>query len=149
MGSSQETLSIPVKLHQWGSDTGASLPERRQATRESPSQQPVSAAIDMHISRVGQKYHNPDPLLQLIGPANDVTILIGGQQFLALIDSGAQLSTMSESLESPGSSGVSVGIRNIICQSITIPAKTVIAKVAAANVVPHSFAPNVESNEQL
>ena len=49
----------------------------------------------------------------------------------------------------PGSSRVSVGIRNISCQSITIPAKTVIAKVAAANVVPHSYAPNVESNEQL
>ena len=32
---------------------------------------------------------------------------------------------------------------------VTIPAKTVIAKIAAANVVPHSYAPNVESNEQL
>ena len=30
-----------------------------------------------------------------------------------------------------------------------IPAKTVIAKIATANVVPHSYAPNVESNEQL
>ena len=30
-----------------------------------------------------------------------------------------------------------------------IPAKTVIAKIAAANVVPHSYTPNVESNEQL
>ena len=45
-----------------------------------------------------QKYHNPDPLLQLIGLANEATILIEGQQFLALIDSGAQLSTMSELL---------------------------------------------------
>ena len=49
----------------------------------------------------------------------------------------------------PGSSRVSVGIRNISCQRITIPAKTIIAKVAAANVIPHSYAPNVESNEQL
>ena len=45
-----------------------------------------------------QKYHNPDPLLWLIGLANEATILIEGQQFLALIDSGAQLSTMSELL---------------------------------------------------
>ena len=52
----------------------------------------------MHISQVVQKYHNPDPLLRLIGPANEATILIEGQQFLALIDSGAQLSTMPESL---------------------------------------------------
>ena len=42
-----------------------------------------------------QKYHNLDPLLQLIGLANEATIIIEGQQFLALIDSGAQLSTMS------------------------------------------------------
>ena len=44
---------------------------------------------------------------------------------------------------------MSIDIRNISCQSVTIPAKTVIAKLAAANVVPHSYAPNVESNEQL
>ena len=49
----------------------------------------------------------------------------------------------------PGSSRVSIGIRNISCQSVTIPAKTVVAKIAATNVVPPSYAPNVESNEQL
>ena len=49
----------------------------------------------------------------------------------------------------PGSLQVSIGIRNISCQSVTKPAKTVVAKIAAANVVPHSYAPNVESNEQL
>ena len=52
----------------------------------------------MQISWVVQKYHNPDPLLRLIGPANEATIIVEGQQFLALIDGGAQLSTMSESL---------------------------------------------------
>ena len=49
----------------------------------------------------------------------------------------------------PGSSRVSIGIRNIHCKSITIPAKTAIAKVASANVVPHSYAPNVENNKKL
>ena len=49
----------------------------------------------------------------------------------------------------PGSSRVLVGIRNISCKSVTIPAKTAITKVTAANVVPHSYAPNVENNEQL
>ena len=43
----------------------------------------------------------------------------------------------------------SLSIRNISCQSVTIPAKTIIAKIATANVVPHSYAPNVERNEQL
>ena len=48
-----------------------------------------------------------------------------------------------------GSSRVSVGIRNLSCKKITVPAKSVIAKIAAANMVPHSYAPNVENNEQL
>ena len=77
---------------------GASLPGRGQATQESSSKKPVSSVVDMHISREGQRYHNPDQLLQLIGPANEATIIIEGQQFLALMDSGAQLSMMSESL---------------------------------------------------
>ena len=81
-----------------GSDMGASLPERGQTTKESSSQQPVSSAIDMHISQEGQRYHNPDPLLRLIGLANEATIIIEGQWFSALVDSGAQLSMMSESL---------------------------------------------------
>ena len=49
----------------------------------------------------------------------------------------------------PGSSRVLIGIRNISCKSITIPVKTAIAKVATVNVVPHSYALNVENNEQL
>ena len=32
---------------------------------------------------------------------------------------------------------------------ITIPAKSTFAKIAAANIVPHSYAPNIENNEQL
>ena len=47
---------------------------------------------------MAEKYHNPDPLLRLIGPANEATIIVEGQEFKALIDSGAQLSTISESL---------------------------------------------------
>ena len=50
----------------------------------------------MQISQVVQRYHNLDPLLRLIGPANEA--IVEGQRFLELIDSGAQLSMMSESL---------------------------------------------------
>ena len=303
-----------------GSGTGISLPDNGQATQGSSSQQPISSTIDMQISWVVQKYHNPDPLLRLIGLANEATIIIEAQQILVLIDSGAQISTMSKLLvqalglpvyklnnlieievsgegttpysgyvkarltipgieqmgkdllfmvtndspymqrvpiqlrtlhiwealqlatdeerrtlspawltvsfspqtlsksgvleepnfdlnqvkekvkltkavtikpfqtvhvsgftecdqhfkrvnvivESdpkidyettipingytmlkPGSSRVSVGIRNISCKSIMIPAKTTIAKIATVNVVPHSFAPNIENNKQL
>ena len=52
----------------------------------------------MKVSQVVDRYHNPDPLLRLIGPANEATIIAEGQKFPALINSRAQLSTMSESL---------------------------------------------------
>ena len=47
----------------------------------------------------------------------------------------------------PGSSRVSVGIQNLSCRQVTIPAKTSFAKIAAANVIPHSYAPNVEDKD--
>ena len=52
----------------------------------------------MKISQVANRYHNPDPLLRLIGPVNEAKIVVEEQEFSALIDSGAQLLTMSESL---------------------------------------------------
>ena len=77
---------------------GQSLPDHRPETGRSPSSEPISSAINMKISQVANKYHNPDLLLRLIGPANEATVIIEGQEFKALIDSGAQLLTMSESL---------------------------------------------------
>ena len=49
----------------------------------------------------------------------------------------------------PGSSMVSIGIQNISCRQITIPDKTNFAKMAAANMVPHSYTPIVECDEQV
>ena len=77
---------------------GQSLTDDQQETRQSPSPEPISSAIDMKVSQVTEKYHNPDPLVRLIGPANEAVILVEGQEFPALIDSRAQLSTMSEAL---------------------------------------------------
>ena len=50
------------------------------------------------ISKVLQKYHNPDPIARLIGPANEMFVNIEGKSYLALIDNGAQLSVLLESL---------------------------------------------------
>ena len=77
---------------------GQSLPDDRQETRWSPFPEPISSAIDMKVSQVTEKYHNPDPLVRLIGLANEAIIIVEGQEFPALIDSRAQLSTMSEAL---------------------------------------------------
>ena len=52
----------------------------------------------MKISQVAEKYHNPDPLVRLIGLANEAIVIVEGQEFPALINSGAHLLTMSEAL---------------------------------------------------
>ena len=43
----------------------------------------------------GSKYHNPDPLCQLIGPKNEVEVIVNDEQVTALVDSGAQISAVS------------------------------------------------------
>ena len=48
----------------------------------------------------------------------------------------------------PRSSRVSVGLRNLSCKSVTIRSKTVVAAVAAANLVPLSMAPNLEGEDK-
>ena len=43
------------------------------------------------------EYHNPDPLVQLIGPANEGKVKIEGVEITALIDTGACMSAMTKS----------------------------------------------------
>ena len=40
-------------------------------------------------------YHNPDPLGQLVGEANESKVIVEGQETRALLDSGSQLSAIS------------------------------------------------------
>ena len=47
-----------------------------------------------------------------------------------------------------GSSRVLIGLRNLSCKSVTIKSKTVVATVAAANLVPMSMAPNLEGEDK-
>ena len=49
----------------------------------------------------------------------------------------------------PGSSRVSIGLQNHSCHSVTIIAKAIIAKITAANIVPHSLAPNLDNEDML
>ena len=48
--------------------------------------------------KVLQKYHNPDLIARLIGLANEMFVNTEGESYLALIESGAQLSALLESL---------------------------------------------------
>ena len=43
---------------------------------------------------IGEEYYSPDPIAQLIGKANEACILVDDVECLALIDSGAQISTI-------------------------------------------------------
>ena len=40
-------------------------------------------------------YHNPDPLGQLVGEANESKVIVEGQESKALLDSGSLLSAIS------------------------------------------------------
>ena len=43
----------------------------------------------------GSKYHNPDPLCRLIGPKNEVEVIVNDEQVTVLVNSGAQISAVS------------------------------------------------------
>ena len=45
--------------------------------------------------KMADRYHNPDPLIQLIGPVNESTVILEGKEYPALLDSGAQPSGIS------------------------------------------------------
>ena len=42
----------------------------------------------------GSRYHKPDPLCRLIGPWNEVEVIVNDEQVTALVDSGAQISAV-------------------------------------------------------
>ena len=48
----------------------------------------------------------------------------------------------------PGSSRAKVALRNLTSREITLKSKTCIAKMAAANVVPHMLAPKIVKNTE-
>ena len=45
------------------------------------------------------EYHNPDPLVRLIGPANEGKVKIEGVETTALIDTGACMLVMTKVLQ--------------------------------------------------
>ena len=47
----------------------------------------------------GRGYYNPDPLYRLIGPANETEVNVEGVGMKALINSGAQISAISKSMD--------------------------------------------------
>lgn len=63
--------------------------------------------------------------------------------------SGVVLAIPSYSQLKPGSSKVSVGLRNYSCRTVTIRAKSVVATISAANVIPGKLAAKESGGEVL
>ena len=45
----------------------------------------------------GPQYHNPDPLVRLIGPPNEAPVVVEGIPITSLVDSGANMSAITRS----------------------------------------------------
>ena len=97
MGTSQKVVPITFKLHEGRDGQGTSLPsqERDETASCLKSKHPTMIS---KISKVLQKYHNPAPIARLIGPGKETKVQIEGKSYLELIDSGAQLLALPESL---------------------------------------------------
>ena len=72
----------------------------RSRTDSRPGVSLIKSCIknDSTLLKQSDLYLNPDPLMRLIGQANETQVKIEGQNFTALIDSGAQISQLTESL---------------------------------------------------
>ena len=72
----------------------------RSRTDSRPGVSLIKSCIknDSTLLKQSDLYLNPDPLLRLIGQANETQVKIENQNFTALVDSRAQISQLTESL---------------------------------------------------
>ena len=63
--------------------------------RLKPARRPTSTSSK--VIREDMEYHNPDPLVRLIGDASETNIIVHGVTYRGLVDSGAQISTITKS----------------------------------------------------
>ena len=70
---------------------------RAQGTGDRPRQR---STVKQDVVTLKELYHNPDPLVRLIGEANETEIIIENEKVKGLIDSGAQVSSISDTFAS-------------------------------------------------
>lgn len=86
-GKETRRQSNPPKLRKSGTIPREVPKGRKQQTID----------LECVLKAATAEYHNPDPIYRLIGPANEGKIQIDDTSCTALIDSGAQVSTITES----------------------------------------------------
>ena len=64
-----------------------------------PRKRPSPKKINRDRIALKELYHNPDPLYRLIGEPNETSVIVENQKVKGLIDSGAQISSISNNLQ--------------------------------------------------
>ena len=80
--------------HRLGEDPRA---VRAQGKRDRPQKR---STVNQDVTALKELYHNPDPLVRLIGEANETDIIIENEKVKGLIDSRAQVSSISDTFAS-------------------------------------------------
>ena len=70
---------------------------RAQGNRDRPQKR---TTVSRDVITLKELYHNPDPLVRLIGEANKTDVIIENQEVKGFIDSGAQVSSISDTFAS-------------------------------------------------
>ena len=70
---------------------------RAQGNRDRPRKR---STVKRDVIALKELYHNPDPLVRLIGEANETEVIIEDKKVKGLIDSGAQVSSISDTFAS-------------------------------------------------
>ena len=67
-------------------------------TAQRTSSSGCEAKSTVEMNSLVDQYHNPDPLVRLIGKKNESIVQVENQEVTALIDPGAQVLTICTSL---------------------------------------------------
>ena len=98
MGTWMEKLSNHGKCGLEEFEQGRTSSNRKHS---GPKSNPKVTVEKNGILEEGREYYNPDPLYQLIGPANETEVNVEGVGMKAVINSGAQISAISKSMAKP------------------------------------------------
>ena len=96
VGARTARMPHPGKLKLEGATEGQ--PSSRRESRPGVSLIKSCIKNDSALLKQTDLYLNPDPLTRLIGTVNETQIEIKNQKFTALIDSGTQISQLTDSL---------------------------------------------------
>ena len=95
-GSQGFSMSFPFKLPKGGGFQNRNQhPISPQSTCEQRAEQPKprnNPKAKSTVRTIHDRYHNPDPIVRLIGKRNESKVIVDGIEYPGLLDSGAQMS---------------------------------------------------------